>query len=126
MTVMTPTDLVVEARAYIREVAPQEAIQQLTGPITVLDVREPHEHAEGHLPGAVNLPRGVLEFKAGDHPALADADAPVLVYCKTGGRGALAARTLQRLGYRDVINLAGGYENWCAASGPTERDPAVC
>ena len=126
MTAMTAMDLVAEAQEKVAAIQTAEAGSRLADFGTVLDVREPAEHAEGHLPGAVNIPRGVLEFKAGSHPALADKAAPVLVYCKTGGRGALAARALQRMGYSGVVNLEGGYDGWCEAGLPTEKDPAVC
>ena len=126
MTAMTAQDLVAEVRGAIAEVDGEGAQERINEGITVLDVREPAEYAEGHLPGAVNVPRGVLEFKVGNHPALADPAAPVLVYCKNGGRGALASRTLERMGFTGVINLEGGYDAWSGAGRPTEKDPAVC
>ncbi|MCK5872494.1 MAG: rhodanese-like domain-containing protein, partial [Methylococcales bacterium] len=80
--------------------------------ISVVDVREGNEYDAGHLNDAILLPRGVLEFKIGNFPELNDKSAAVLVYCRTGGRSALAAQTLQELGYNNVLSMAGGYETW--------------
>lgn len=72
MLKQTAHDLVMAARAHIRECTPQQAAEQLAaGQRLVLDVREPDEYAAGHLPGAVNIPRGVLEFRLSADPALA-------------------------------------------------------
>jgi len=126
MTAMSARDLVSEARASVDELAPADAGRLLAASPTVVDVREPGEFADGHLPGAVNIPRGVMEFKVDEHPALTERDRPLLIYCKAGGRGALAARTLLRMGFARVTNLAGGYDGWVQAGRPVERDPAAC
>jgi len=126
MNAMTAPEMVAEAKGHIAETDTESAQARLMGSATVIDVREPAEHAEGHLPGAVNIPRGVLEFKVGNHPALSDPAATLLLYCKSGGRGALAARALQRMGFTGVVNLAGGYDGWSESGMPTEKDPAVC
>ena len=76
----------------------------------MLDVREPDEHAEGALAGAVHIPRGHLEAQVENR--LTDKDAPVVVYCAGGVRSAFAARTLQELGYRDVVSMDGGFGRW--------------
>lgn len=127
----TAQDLVAQARAVIEEIDPDRlrALQATGAP--VIDVREPAEYAEGHLPGAVNLPRGVLEFQVDGHPAVAaDADpnlshrrAPVVLYCRTGGRSALAAEALKRLGFDRPLSLAGGWLRWVDAGGETEGGP---
>lgn len=119
MLKQTAHDLVMAARAHIRECTPQQAAEQLAaGQRLVLDVREPDEYAAGHLPGAVNIPRGVLEFRLSADPALANAAQPLLVYCKSGGRSALAARVLQEMGYQQVLSVAGGFDA-CVAAGLT-------
>ncbi|WP_054773206.1 rhodanese-like domain-containing protein [Methylogaea oryzae] len=83
----------------------------------VLDVREPAEYAAGCLPGAVNIPRGVLEFKIDNIPVFKDdKQSPILVYCQSGGRSALAAEALQKLGYQP-LSLAGGFGAWKDAGG---------
>ena len=71
-----------------------------------------------HLPGAVNIPRGVLEFQVGSHPSLEDPQRPVVVYCRSGGRAALAALTLGELGFGNVRSIAGGIMGWAEADLP--------
>ncbi len=116
--------LVAAARSRIREVEPGDC---LAGEALVVDVREPAEFAQGHLPGAVNLPRGVLEFQIRTHPAVAGRTAgssalPLLLYCLTGGRSALAADSLGQLGFEDVRSLAGGLQAWRNAGLPVSMD----
>jgi rhodanese-related sulfurtransferase len=94
----------------------------------VLDVREPNEWAEGHVPGAMNVPRGVLELRADPEspatdPALsANKDARMIVYClkAPGARSLLAAQTLGRMGYSNVAAMRGGFEEWRAEGLPGE------
>jgi rhodanese-related sulfurtransferase len=115
---MTPQQLVAEAKAQIKEVDVATAATQIAAGTVVIDVREPAEFEAGRLPNSVNIPRGVLEFKTGEHPALANKDAQLLITCKTGGRAALATLNLQRLGYTQIASIAGGFEAW-ASSGQT-------
>lgn len=117
---VTPHDLVLEAKAQISEVGTAEAHAQLNDRI-VIDVREYEEFAAGHLPGAINIPRGVLEFKIGTVPQCVDKDAPYLLYCRTSGRAAMSAVQLQRIGYRNVISMAGGYEAWNNEQRPVDK-----
>ena len=119
---MTPQQLVAEAKAQIGDIDATSAAQRVNAGAVVIDVREPAEFDAGRLPNAVNIPRGVLEFKTGDHPALANKDAEILLYCKTGGRSALAALNLQRLGYTKPVSLAGGFEAWANAGQPVVKD----
>lgn len=117
--------LVAEAKARIREITPQdlEALHARGAP--VIDVREPAEFTAGHIPGAVNIPRGLLEFEVDGHPAvngerdpaLSHRDRPVLLYCRTGGRSALAAEALLRLGFAQPLSLAGGFVAWSVEHG---------
>jgi rhodanese-related sulfurtransferase len=110
---MTPQDLVAIAKQHITEVTVMTARQLLAeGNIVVVDTREESEYAAGHIENALLLPRGVLEFKIGNSPELADKSKAVLIYCRTGGRSALAAQTLQQLGYNNVLSMAGGFEAW--------------
>lgn len=111
----TAQDLVARARQRIREISPDEARDRIDSGAVVLDVREADEVADGHLREAVHIPRGFLEFKAPQHEALSDPDGPIVVYCKAGGRAALAAETLQELGYTDVASIRGGYNAWTEA-----------
>ena len=125
MTVMTAEELVAEARQGLEEVGPDRARALAEWGIALIDVREPGEYAEAHVPGAVNIPRGVLEFKVGDHPALADPGRSLLIYSKTGGRAALAARSLQRMGLAAVTSISGGFEAWQQAGLDVAKDPAI-
>ena len=115
----TVQDLVAEARGRIEEIAPDQLAAQ--DDCVLIDVREPAEYAQGHLPGAINLPRGVLEFQI---HALAVADRELVLYCLTGGRSALAADSLQALGFTRVRSLAGGLTAWRNAGHPLTPEPA--
>ena len=123
----TAADLVAAARAQVRELAPAEAQLQL-GRCVLIDVREPAEFASGHIRGAANIPRGVLEFQVDAHPAVANVvdpalshkEQPVLVYCRTGGRAALAACALQELGFANVRSIEGGITAWIDAGLPLD------
>ncbi len=117
----TPHDLVIAAKALIHEVSLDDADQAIRDADVLLDVREADEYAAGHLPGAVHVSRGMLEFKLGGSPELSHRDLKVVLYCKTGGRAALAARSLQDMGYLNVQSLAGGFDAWAAAGKPVAR-----
>lgn len=119
---MTPQQLVAEAKSQIREVDVPEALALLQQGVQVIDVREEHEFLAGSLPGAANIPRGVLEFRTPDDPRLADRAARLLVYCRSGGRSALAVQSLQRLGYTAAVSMAGGYEAWVKHHEPVVED----
>jgi rhodanese-related sulfurtransferase len=109
----TGVDLVAAAKQQITEVNVEKAKQLLAeGNITLIDTREESEYAAGHIDNAILLPRGVIEFKLNTIPELADPAKAVLIYCRTGGRSALAAQTLQTLGYSTVLSIAGGFEAW--------------
>jgi len=121
---MTPHDLVVEAKSQIKEVATADA-QALLGKRVIIDVREYDEYAAGHLPGAINIPRGILEFKIGMVPECANKEGAFLIYCRTSGRAALSAVQLQKLGYSNLISMAGGYEAWAKENRPTETPAPI-
>jgi sulfur dioxygenase len=109
----TGQDLVSIAKQNITEVNSEMARNLLKeGDITLIDTREESEFAAGHIDNAILIPRGTLEFKLSTVPEMADKSKPVLIYCRTGGRSALAAQTLQTLGYTNVLSLAGGFEGW--------------
>ncbi len=103
-------DLLSAAKAEIVEVSTDTASEHIDAGYVVLDVREPDEHAEGAIPGAVHIPRGHLEAQV--EGRLVDKTAPVVVYCAGGVRSAFAAKTLQELGYETVESMAGGYGRW--------------
>ena len=122
---ITAADLVAEARAKIQEVQPA-VFHSGQGDAIVIDVREPAEFETGHIPGSINIPRGVLEFQVDAHPAVANVsdpalshkDCPIVVVCRTGGRAALSAVNLQRLGFSNVRSIAGGVMAWGEAGLP--------
>ena len=114
----TSHDLVTAARSRIQEVTTEQAEQALLRADVLLDVREADEFAAGHLPGAIHVSRGLLEFKLSGTPSLSARDLKVVLYCKTGGRSALAALAMQDMGYLDVVSLAGGIDAWIAAGKP--------
>ena len=115
----TAADLIAEAKQRVREVSPEEvrAMRDADPEVVLLDVREPNEVAMGRVPGAVPIPRGVLEPTVeGRVPR----DRRVVVYCASGGRSALAADTLQQMGYADVVSMRGGIRGWADAGGAIE------
>ena len=124
----TAQDLVAQARAVIEEIDVERLRALQADGVPVVDVREPEEFAAGSVPGAVNIPRGVLEFQVDGHPALnfrtdphlSHRREPVILYCRTGGRSALAAEALKRLGFDRPLSLAGGYLRWLDAHGAVE------
>jgi len=109
---MTPLQLVAEAQAQIQQIDIPGASAHIAAGGAVIDVREPAEYLAGHLSGAINIPRGLLEFKIGDFTALSHKDTSIVLYCKTSGRAALAALNLQRMGYENIRSLAGGFDAW--------------
>lgn len=112
-TASSGDDMAMAAKQQITEINVEKAQQLIAeGNVTVVDVREESEYNAGHIDNAVFLPRGVLEFKINTKPELADKSAPVLLYCRSGNRSALAALALQQMGYSHVLSMAGGYEAW--------------
>ncbi len=111
-------DLVEQARTGIQEISMSEAESAIQAADVLIDVREPDEFREGHIEGALNIPRGVLEFKLSGAPELSARDLRIVLYCKTSGRAALAAASLQEMGYLSVKSIAGGFDAWVAAGKP--------
>ena len=105
-------ELLQQVKSEIDEIDAVEAASLLESgdPPALIDVRERNEWDEGHIPGAVHIPRGYLESRI--EQAVPDRDRPVVVYCASGARSAFATKTLEELGYTDVVNLAGGYTDW--------------
>jgi rhodanese-related sulfurtransferase len=113
-------ELVLAARQQIQEVSPAEAAAVLAGSVLLIDVREAQEFVAGHLPGALNVPRGLLEFKLPELLAAAPPAVPVLLYCKSGGRSALSALALQQMQCPGVLSMTGGFDAWSAEQRPVE------
>lgn len=105
----TYRDLVALALEEVGEVTPSELRDRL-GEVTVIDVREADEYEQGAIPGTRFVPRGILERDVA--AIVGDTRAPLVLYCESGGRSALAAASLKRMGYEDVTSLAGGFDRW--------------
>ena len=105
-------ELLQQVKSEIDEVDAPQARELLDSPEPPLlvDVREPDEWSEGHIPGAVHVPRGYLESRI--EQSAPDRSRPVVVYCAGGARSAFAAKTLEELGYENVVSLAGGFTDW--------------
>ncbi len=114
-------DLVIAAKTRVQELSVDAAEQALLRADVLLDVREDNEYATGHLPGAMHVSRGLLEFKLSGTPALSARDLKVVLYCKTSGRAALAAAVMRDMGYLDVVSIAGGIDAWVAAGKPVVK-----
>ena len=112
----TAAELFAEAKARITQVTPQEVRDAVArgDDLALIDVREPNEWNLGHLPGAVLIPRGVLESAV---DARVPRDKRVVLYCASGNRSALAADALAQMGYANVASLAGGFRAWAEAGG---------
>lgn len=114
----TPKEMVENAKSRIRQIHVDDLHRALPSQPVILDVREPNEYLAGHIPGAVNIPRGVLEFNVSGYLQERDQPGMVYLYCRSGGRGALAADTMQELGYGEVCSVEGGFEAWKNAGLP--------
>ncbi|MAD74311.1 MAG: sulfurtransferase [Rheinheimera sp.] len=97
------------AKAEINEITIAE-LQQHNQPYVLLDVREDHEWVKGHLPEAMHLGKGIIERDI--EQMVQDKKQKIVLYCGGGYRSALAAQTLQHMGYQQVLSLAGGYRAW--------------
>ena len=123
---VTPSmQLIGEALAEVASVSVDDALALAGGEDALfVDVRERAEQSAGAIAGAVAAPRGFLEFIADPaspmHDPALSSGKRLIVYCASGGRSALAAKTLQDMGYADVANLTGGFQAWSEAGGPTE------
>jgi len=111
----TVHDMVDAAKANIHEVSVGDADAAINGADYLIDVREADEFHDGHIAGAINIPRGLLEFKMSNDETLSARDKHIVLYCKTSGRAALSAMALQELGYQHVSSIAGGFDAWVAA-----------
>ena len=117
----TAHDLVAAAKTLVQELSPDAAEQAIRDADVLIDVRETEEFAAGHVPGAVHMSRGMLEFKLSSTPELTSRDIRIVLYCKTSGRAALAACALHDMGYLDVKSIAGGFDAWVGAGKPVAR-----
>ena len=124
---VNPSELVARAKATIHECSVADAHGCVDSDTILIDIRELDEFRRGYIPGAILLPRGLLEFEihalvrqAQRDPAVPIEDQPIVLYCGTGGRSALAAQTLEDMGYRNVKSMAGGIVAWAQAQLPID------
>ena len=120
--VKSVVEMIGEARAQIESVSPEAVSKELAaGEPVLIDIREPVEW-EQHIGGALQVPRGLIEFVADPasprHNADLGSTRRVIVYCASGARGALATITLKNMGFENVANLDGGLKAWVAAGLP--------
>jgi rhodanese-related sulfurtransferase len=108
---LTWQKLIEKVKGEIKEITSEELNQQINqGKITVIDIRENEELRTGHLPNAIFIPRGFLELRI--EATVPERDQAMCLYCGGGNRSALAARSLQELGYSKVFSLEGGISRW--------------
>lgn len=125
MTTPTAATLVEQAKAQIDNLTPEQVAKELERGTVVVDLRETDElRSTGKIPGAVHVPRGMLEFAADPtspyQQGVLDPSKRVVLHCAAGGRSALAAMTLKQMGYTDVAHLDGGIGAWTSEGRPTE------
>jgi rhodanese-related sulfurtransferase len=112
--------LVAEAKKNITEISPQDAAAKLkSAEAVIVDVRDKDEWDEERIPGAIHLSRGTIELDIEEK--VPDEDAMIICHCGGGGRSALAAESLQRMGYKNVRSMAGGFKAWKAAGLPATK-----
>ena len=114
--------LVRDAKSRIKEEDYRETKKRLDAgeKIVLVDTREDSEWARGHIPGAIHLSRGVIERDI--EKTIPDKETTVVLYCGGGFRSALAADNLQKMGYRNVISMDGGWRGWTEAGFPIIKD----
>lgn len=114
--------LVKDAKTRIKEEDFRETKKKMDAgeKMVLVDVREDNEWARGHIPGAVHLGKGVIERDI--EKAIPDKETPLVLYCGGGFRSALAADNLQKMGYRNVTSMDGGWRGWTESGFPTIKD----
>jgi rhodanese-related sulfurtransferase len=120
----TAHDLVVQAKQAVQEISVDQAVMAIQSCDVLIDVRETEEYLAGHLPGAMHMSRGMLEFKLAANPQFQSRDLKITLYCKTSGRAALCAQSLKEMGYSNVSSIAGGFDAWQAAGFHVEKPVA--
>lgn len=126
---VTPSEVVAKAKATVKECSVRDAKNCVNTDVLLIDIREVAEFTRGHIPGAIHISRGLLEFEIlpaiqrrgnGTDPA----DCEIVLYCGTGGRSTLAARSLDEMGFTNVKSLDGGIVAWAEAKLPIEAPTA--
>lgn len=111
-------ELLSMAKNQITEVTPQQVYMDMEAKkkFVLLDVRTEAEFTAGHIPQAINIPRGLLEFRIAKQ--VKDLNTPIVIYCRSGARGAFAAQTLETMGYTNVTNMDTAFKGWAKAGYP--------
>ena len=114
--------IVEDAKTRIKELSVDDVRrkQERGETFHLIDVREDHEWAKGHLPNATHLGKGIIERDV--ETKIRDTSAEIILYCGGGFRSALAADNLQKMGYRNVISMDGGFRGWKDAGLPVVKD----
>jgi rhodanese-related sulfurtransferase len=114
-------DLVADAKKKIAEISPTDAAQKAksSSDTVIVDVREKDEFDESHIPDAVHMSRGMVELEVEEK--FPDRNTTIICHCGGGGRSALAAESLQKMGYKNIKSMAGGFKAWKAAGLPTTK-----
>ena len=121
MSFQNVDQLVAEAEKSVECISVEQLMEKTDNGdmILLIDVREPNEHNAGYIPGALNIPRGVLEFKIGNEKFweaemlyMPEKDEELILYCKKGSRSILAVQVLEQLGYKNVKYLDDGWKKW--------------
>jgi rhodanese-related sulfurtransferase len=112
--------LVAEAKKKITEISPREAAKKSkSGEAVIIDVREKDEWDEEHIPDAIHMSRGTIELDVEEK--VPDTNTMIVCHCGGGGRSALAAESLQKMGYKNIRSMAGGFKAWKAMGLPTAK-----
>ena len=122
MGTQTAAAMVAEAKTRVENLTPEDVEREVRAGAVLVDIREPDERQGGAIAGSTHAARGMLEFYADStspyHRPEFDRERRIVLYCASGGRSALAADTLQTLGYRNIAPLDGGIKAWTAAGKP--------
>ena len=112
--------LVADAKKNITEISPTDTAEKMKDDkVVIVDVRETDEWEEGHIPDAIHLSRGTIELDIEEK--VPDPETMVICHCGGGGRSALAAESLQKMGYKNVRSMTGGFKAWKTIGLPTEK-----
>src|SRR5207248_5667799 len=112
--------MVAEAKKNIKEISPQDAAaKSQSGNAVIVDVREKDEWDEEHIPDAIHMSRGTIELDIEEK--VPNTNAMIICHCGGGGRSALAAETLQKMGYKNALSMAGGFKAWKAIGLPATK-----
>ena len=117
---VSPADVVAKTKATIKECSVRDVHQCIGAGTIVIDIREPAEFERGHIPGSLHIPRGLLEFEilptlGRCNVAVSPEECDIILYCGTGGRSALAAKSMDDMGFRNVRSMDGGIVAWAEA-----------